>query len=522
MPRYRAVPSLQSLSLKGIGSLVESLQPILVYNTLLTSDSQSIVSNLQQQLDCLTNLLTSHVPFYLYDSMAVEVLNSVTKLVEITKKKYRPFAQISEFLMEMNIVLSLTEVVLTSHMKRLDFSLWPKMMRYILFKKLDQTNGLEYLNLGSCTGVWRTSDNDRFMINTMSQMRNLKFLCLCFDCTDMIIQAISENCPYIQSLDVTSSKSVSDRSVTALANCKQLTELFLHQTSVTTQGLADVIMGLPRLQNIGRCDEFGYILTHLRQIPNYNEELPLKKVHTRDMTNVNMHVLVNTFPHLESFSLFLNDNEIIDLRILISLNNLKELKILSGAFHAHFLGELLEARGCLLETLYLEQMDEMDLNVVILISQCCPRLKQLVIYNCDFRDSLTNPVYLRSFKVEPFFNLEKLTWIVDGALSILEFILMNAFNLKSTYLGSSTAINHASIVKILGKNPLRQLEELKILYSHDMNMRTVQLILASCPKLTALSELEGWQGIQQAELKTFRRHITSSNFDLDLRPTLSL
>lgn len=521
MPRYRTVPSLQTLSLKAIGSLIESLHPIVIYNIAVHSDSQRMIGDLQRQLDFISRHLVSHVPFYLWDKMAVDVLEAVTKIVEGTRKRYRQTAPISHFLTEMTIVLSMAEVVMTPLLKHIDFSMWPKMMRYILFKNLNKAHNLEHLNLGSCTGAWRSSENDRLLITSISHMRNLKFLCLCFDCTDTIIQAVSENCPNIQSLDVTSSKSVTDRSIQSLSACQQLTELLILQTSISIQGLAEIITNLPQLQNIGKCDDFSKLLTYFRET-GFVAQLPLKKVHTKDMCNANMHTLVNTFPNLESFSLFLNDEEIVDLRILIALNNLRELKILSGAFYAHFLGDTLEARGSILEILYLEQMEEMDINVVIIISRCCPNLKQLVVYNCDFRDSNTNALQYKKFKIPPFVSLEKLTWIVDGGLNILEFLLMNAFNLKSLYLGSSTGINHASVVNIWHTNPFRHLEELKILYSNDMNMRTVQLILASCPNLKSLSVLEGWQGIQTAELQDFRNHITSVNLDLDLRPTLSL
>jgi hypothetical protein len=68
---------------------------------------------------------------------------------------------------------------------------------------------------------------------------------------------------------------------------------------------------------------------------------------------------------------------------------------------------------------------------------------------------------------------------------------------------------------------MKHLEELRILYSSDMNMRTVELLLASCGNLRVLSELESWQGISMEELKIFKQHIFSNNFDLDIRPTLS-
>lgn len=88
-------------------------------------------------------------------------------------------------------------------------------------------------------------------------------------------------------------------------------------------------------------------------------------------------------------------------------------------------------------------------------------------------------------------------------------------------MGTSTGITHSTIVNVLNVNPMKHLEELRILYSQDMNMRTVELLLASCTNLKVLSELESWQGINADELSIFKKYIKTNNFDLDIRPTLS-
>ena len=148
------------------------------------------------------------------------------------------------------------------------------------------------------------------------------------------------------------------------------------------------------------------------------------------------------------------------------------------------------------------------------------RLFSLVLYNCDFMDGMSIN-YGSKLKVQPFQSLEKLFWMVDCARSHLEFILSHAVNIRNIHLGSSTGITHSSITNILTVNPMKHLEELRILYSSDMSMRTVELLLASCTNLRVLSELESWQGISMEELKIFKEHIFSNNFDLDIRPTLS-
>lgn len=262
MPKHREVPSLQKLCVKSVGGLVVYMAPYITSNIQDLRDPQQLIQKLQKNLDWLNNLLLSHVPFYLYDHVAVEVLKSVKMLIEKTKKFYYPLI-LSDALIEINVVVSLTEVVLNSHMKTIDFPEWPKIMRYILYKNLNKLNGMEILNLGSCSSSWRTSEYNKCLIDGIMVMKNLRSLCLCFDCNDYIVQSISEYCPFIQCLDMTSSRSVTDRCVPYLLKCQQLKELHLNRTSLTSQAISGLIVDLPHLQNIGRYDEFSHVIKHL-------------------------------------------------------------------------------------------------------------------------------------------------------------------------------------------------------------------------------------------------------------------
>ncbi|KAF5281240.1 hypothetical protein FQA39_LY05126 [Lamprigera yunnana] len=516
MPQHSAVQSLQSLCLESVGTLVVTVAPYILARVQMCREPQKGVGCLKRNLQMLENLLVCNVPCYLYDAMAVQVLKAVKNLIDKTKKTYDHFAPMSMFLAEMNVVVSLTEVVLNQNLKQIDFSVWPKIMRYVLYKNLFKLSGLEILNLGSCTVTWRSSDNDKCALDGIADMKNLRSLCLCFDCSDNVIQMLAENCPQLQNLDVTSSRSVTDRSVASLLKCKQLRELQLHRTSITVTGFAQLLIGLPKLQDIGRCDEFGNVIKYILQHTNMGP-LGLRKLQTRDLSNDSLRHLVAMCPKMEHVCLF-HDEHISDFTILTTLEHLKELKLSSCAFYSDFIKQLLEVRGYGLTSLHLEHVEEIDLNAIVHISQCCPFLKNLVLYNCDFVDQRDSHPKL---KVKPYQYLERVFWVVDCAVNDLEFLLSHSVNIKFIHLGSSTGITHLSIANILSVNPMRELEELRILYSSDMNIGTVELLLASCPKLKILSELESWQGISMDELNSFRQYIYVNNFALDIRPTLS-
>lgn len=517
MTNYRKVVTLQTLSLKAVGSLVVALTPaILEYMKLVINQDQA--KKLHKCINFIQNHLVSHVPYYLYDMVAVEVLKSVKILIEKKKKMYDPLATITSFLTEMNVVVGLTEVVLNRYLKCLDFTEWPKIMRFVLSRNLDKMTGLEVLNLGACAGGWSCDNTDKVLCMGIAGMKNLKSLCLCFDCTDNIVAVIGDNCPSLQTLDITSSRSVTDRSIPSLLKCKKMHLLQLHRTSISVIGYAQLLLGLPNLQDLGRCDEFGKVVKFLAQSDEIYSTFPLRKLQARELNTSMLTLVVELCPNLSHLSLF-HSETLCDLRLLCQLNDLKELKLLSCNFYGDHLKQILEIRGYNLTSLHLEHVEDIDLNGIYYVSQYCPTLKNLVLYNCDFVDEIPN--LNRRLKVKPFQHLERLFWVVDCAIGHLEFILTHSINIKHIHLGSSTGITHSSIVKILAVNQMKNLEEIRILFSSDMNMDTVNLLIANCCNLRVLSELESWQGITMEELIHFKKMIHSNNFDLDIRPTLS-
>lgn len=187
MPRYREVPSLQFLCLRAVGALVVSMVPRILSNICAQSDTVDSAI-LRRHISQLEQLLVSSVPRYLYNSMAKQVLVSVKELISKTMRTFSRYGPTTAFLREMKVVVSLTEVVLNRHLKVINISSWPKMMRYVLYTNLNLLTGVEILDLGSCMGEWKTNDNERRIMDGIMGMKNLRSLCLCFDANDTLIQ----------------------------------------------------------------------------------------------------------------------------------------------------------------------------------------------------------------------------------------------------------------------------------------------------------------------------------------------
>ncbi|XP_063229835.1 uncharacterized protein LOC134534980 [Bacillus rossius redtenbacheri] len=520
MPQKKQPSTLEKLSLEAVGHLVitigqEMIQPVVEVSK---CDPDCGAMLLKQCLGRFNELLYGSVPWYLYDKMAAEVLTSISSLIKKTKVLQVGLEPVTNFLNQMNVVVNLTEIVIHPNLRRIDFSLWPKIMRHVLYKNLYRMSGLEVLNLGSGSCGWNTSDIEKHIVCGVISMKNLTSLCLCFDCTDHILTVVSQNCSRLQSLDVTASRSVTDRSVNALLACRQLSELYINRTSVSVEGYAVLLTGLRRLEDLGRCDELGVVLERIKLFFRSSSPLGLRMFESRDVTSRHLHLLVEMCPYVTHVSLY-HDEQVSDLTILASLENLSELKLSACDFFTDKVDVLLERKGHDITCLHLEHVEEIDTNALMHIGRFCPNVRKLAFINCEFPERL--PVPAPRLSAPPFQRLEQVECVVESAPGHLELLLSSCGRIRRIRLGSSTGIGDAVMARVLRRNPMPRLEELRILHSEQLGMQTVRLLLKSCGSLRVLSELESWQGISAAELALFRQYLRENNIQLDVRPTLS-
>ncbi|XP_078038705.1 uncharacterized protein LOC144470966 isoform X1 [Augochlora pura] len=520
MPKKHQVPMLVDLALKSIGEYVIAFGRYMTKLVCTISKTNPECGNvkLRSMLEFMKDLLNSNVPRNLYNRMSIAVLTAVKNLVEETRGTYNDFILTTAFLSEMTIALHLTEVAIGAHLRTIEFLVWPKIMRHMLYNKLHNMVGLEILDLGSGSAGWRTSDIEKMIINGVSVMPNLACFILCSDCTDNIIAALAQHCKKLQKLDVTASRSVTERSVLPLLSCKYLTQVKLCRTSMTIPGYANLFLEHLNIQDIGRCDEFGFVLELInKKETNVKSSFHIKIFESRNFSMEHLYLLVDMCPYITSLCL-LRDEKIVDLTILATLDYLQELKLLSCDFYTHGINSLLEIKGSTIVSLHLEHVEEIDLNALISISQYCPGIKSLMFYNCEFLERVQR--YPRKLAVSPFQSLERIKCVAECVSMHLEFLLSHCTNIKFIQLGSSTGIEDETMRRILLQNPMSKLEELKILYSHDLSMRTIQLLMENCDNLQRLSELENWRGISPAELNLFREELKNTNTNLDTSPNV--
>ncbi|XP_043481774.1 SCF E3 ubiquitin ligase complex F-box protein pof2-like [Leptopilina heterotoma] len=529
MPKKRQVRMLQDLALHSIGEYVTDFGKNIIRPSVcrIISQSKSEINLLALETKLVQGMkyhLSSSVPWHLYDKLSIHVLRAIENLVNEMNNFSNNVDYSTTILAEIQIVITrLTEIVIHENLRTIEFTAWPKIMRHVLYNKLHEMSGLEVLDLGSGSVGWRTSDIEKIIIAAVGFMKNLIAFTLCFDCTDNIVFALSENCQKLQKVDVTASGCVTDRSIPFLIKCHRLRDIKLFRTSVSIAGYANLLLGHRNLENIGRYDELGYVLEYIRNnIDNFKEPFSLRVFESRNVRTDHLYLLVEMCPFITNFSI-LRDEKIEDLScILAPLNQLKELKILSCSFYRNGLNNLLNLKGNNIVNLHLEHVDEIDMSALVCISQSCPMIKSLMFYNCEFLELMSQQLSDRKVAVTPFQFLERIKCASECSNMHLEYLLSYCVNVKFIQLGSSTGIDDTTMRRILLRNPMSQLEELKILYSADLSMSTVKLLMENCHNLRRISELESWQGITSGELDIFRREIKSNNIELDTSPTLSL
>lgn len=345
----------------------------------------------------------------------------------------------------------------------------------------------------------------------LENMSHLMHLCLNYDCTDNVLKTLSKNCPRLMSLDITNSKSINNASIDILVDLKNLRAVQLYRTSVTMEGYINILLHLPELRDIGRYEELGRCFEFIDDYyPTYGN-FQLENFVSIQATTKQIQILCEKCPNLSSISLFHNVLRL-DLMTLIGLNQLSKLKLLSCDFFADQIRDVLQVKGCNLTSLNLEHVDEIDMNALVYISQFCPDLKTLVLCNCNLMLSTS----VRRFTLPPFMNLENLTLIGECTSQHIEFILCNAHRLKFIHFGTQIVTNDELFEKVFLRNELKLLEEIRILHSDFLTIKTAYALINNCVNLQKLFEIESWLGVTSWEFEGLKSYIAEKNFDVDL------
>lgn len=453
------------------------------------------------------------VPFYLYRKLQDEVMKNITELIGKCKAGIEFKANMAKFHLQVSVAVRLGESLISVKMRSIDFDELPKMIRSAYYGQLTRMGGVEHLRLGSVTGGWKTFEMEKRLSSSLICMKNLTNLCLNYDCTDKILLALLVHCPNLVALDITNSKYVTNESIEIIEQMKGLKVIQLYRTGVSMEGYINLLLHLPELLDVGRYDELGKCLEFIDEYhPTYGN-FKLEHFSSNHATTRQIQILCEKFPNLKSISLFHNVL-FLDLMAVVGINMLTKLKLRSCDFFSDRVRDLLQVKGCNITTLVLEHVDQIDQNALIYISEFCPELETLVICNCNLIQSTS--ISFRYFQLPPFMSLKYLTLIGTCNVKHVEHILSNAHKLVFIHLGSQIPTNDELFEKIFLKNEMYFLEELRILHSDDLTIKSAYTIVDNCANLQKMNELESWTRINPMQLEELKLYVKERNIDVNL------
>ncbi|XP_055615467.1 uncharacterized protein LOC129761744 isoform X1 [Toxorhynchites rutilus septentrionalis] len=517
MPKLRQPEQLERLALKQTTVWLCHIAELLMPTMLVLSKSgnneaqkllKAVVFELRDEFDHC-------IPTHLYDELGKELVQQITDLIERVKQALDIRASMAKFICQVNVAIAMSEVLLSRKLRVLKIDDLPKMMRHVFYARMNELKGLRSLNLGSMSGGWKTHNMEDTVLQGIGTMRNLTALTLNYDCTDTILRALVKSCPNLEYVDFSNSKYVTNDSIDILTKLKKLQVVLLLRTQVTISGIINLLVKAKNLVDIGRYDDLGRCLEFIEQNYPQISALKLRKFESRFATTHHIQLLAELCPDMQHVSIFHN-MLLMDLMTLIGLNSLSELYLLSCDFFADQVRDVLQVKGCNLTHLHLEHVEQIDMNALIYISQYCPDLKTLALYNCVMIPSTS--LYTRRYAIPPFMNLERLSFVAESPSNHLEFILATALKIKFIQLGTLTYTSDEVFDRIFLRNPLQYLEDIRIINSEELTIETAYRLVESCPNLMILNEIECWKKVKEYEIVQLRQMIKERNLAVRTTP----
>lgn len=464
------------------------------------------------------------------------ILNGIKAAILHMKRQWSPTTNMKTFTRQMYAVVKFSNLLVTPQMKKLDLAEIPKMVRTKLYGCLKAFSGLRILRLGSGSGGWVTDAYAECYLTGIPQMKHLVHFSLSYDCTLNVLQVLSETCGRtLRLLDIERSKQIQDDAVEYILKCSNLEEINIFQTGLTTQGQANILLGLERLCHLDRGDFLCDVLDHLHsqgmsarfKIQEFwaSEEYYFHSEEQMELTNFYC-------PEIRKI-LFMFQNTSSRLSVLRSFEKLEDLELWGGAFYSDGLCDLLEAIGTRLKRLSMVHVEEVDEKALAFMTITCPNLESLGFHNVEFIDRFSEEDQDVAFRLSdrylqmeaerelktmmvPFLSLRCLKIVSNCSANFLCLIVGLCLNVEEIFMGMNTAIDDDCVVNILAVNGLQYLTSLTVQRSKAMTMKGVNLLLDSCDNLKVLKDLAYFEKINEMEVKLLQGRIKSENLDLDI------
>jgi len=573
MNRRLAVPSLEDLS---IGRLRRYLRDhcwtvAKVYRGVEIDQIVEREEVLPLHIAELRMWIFENIPWYLDQKVAGEIVTGIHEAVAEKQSQYTFNTHIPLYKTELYCMVTMVDLIVTPRLRRLDMPSIPKILRTHITARLQNFTGLQYLDaLLMGFGIDSRNANSTEVVapsNIIDALRCMSFLThlvLPNFCTNNIIRALALTCKdTLTRLEIDHSLRTTDAIVPDMIKLHNLKLLSMAGTTLSTQALAVILLGLKKLVSLPNGDFLCDVLEWLvYESPEetwprgqrlqfaIQEFCSSEDYHFHSKKQ--MELVADMCPNIAQVKFFYDSEILCEIKTLQKFSCLQDLRLNGGDFNKDPLRPLIENIGHQFTNLEFNHVDGIDRHAIVQMSLCCTRLQRLYFSACTFLDygalhrelfdyyqaggldtaeEIELALLLRDQEafnaeveglIQPFEKLEELKLSCQCSTSTLMFLLLHCPALRRLFVGNNVNFTNDDLIRILSMNPLKNLEDVEISAGEHLSKETLDILLNNCSNLRRVQGLKYWKGLTDVELEDFSRMVKKNNLDLDISEILPL
>jgi hypothetical protein len=446
--------------------------------------------------DALHQFLQPGLPQALANKVASYILDTLTRLLMENEYHYYNVEMVNhdtgvgaiEMLISAAIYPRMFELVLHHR---------PEYLCYMLCKQLHRLTELKVLKIRAIpTKSIKIAIRD-LVGSSVGSLRKLVVFVYDKNCTDSILEVMSQNCMQLENLNVMFSKKVTVQSVDSIKKFQNLKVLNIWGTFITKYSCSQLLDALTKLEYFSSDQEDS-----VQGVTKHT--LGLKSLITTSLKSV--HLLVNLCPHLTQLTLYAVHCNLIQLTALTSLH---ELTISNCDFSV--IETFLLSRGEQLILLNLQEVSSVNMKSITY----CTHLKTLHLSVCKYTTD----------RNMPFGDLSSLHYKNVEHLNIRGYhfsnfdILMSAYTkLKTLNLCQVPVLGNEVIVNAVTAGKWKYLEILSFNDCGHVEIETLKYLVNSCCNLRKIiykGIRNPWRG-ELLGLYILEQHLKQNNLDIEI------
>lgn len=411
------------------------------------------------------------------------------------------------------------QVLIRSNLRRLNLCGYENRNNELsLISEAERTQSIQDLDLSFCKNV--TTEN---LCQLAQHLPNLKIFSLKFTpCNDEVLHKLGENCPFLETLDVTGCEQVTDAGfLTDKPNSwfMQLNRLYIEKTKMTKAGASFVLKTFQHLQYFD-FPKVQDVITELciQNVTNTDEypiEYQLRSLDAMSFTDAfTVLRILRHCPFLSVLHLVPTKMTDSDLACLSQLKHLQALHLTNGPrqllTYADGVVPVLEQLGQRLTILALSDFTNVDL---VSLSKLCTSLRQLRLhFNRDYVHINGEEASLCGFgKLD---SLEMACSTV-GSISDSHILLLlgQSHSLRKLFLLRCPALTDDVFNKVLRVNPLKCFQKLHLEYCDFLTPVSVHLLFNMHNDVCKVS-FYGCRAIQKSDCDEMKKIVQKRNLDV--------